>query len=238
MKISVFGLGHVGTVCSACLADRGHEVIGVEKSKIKVSLIQSGRSSIVERDIDELVRRNAAVGRLTATVDANDAVRDTDMSIICVGTPSRPDGSPELTAIEAVLKEIGHAIRAKTTRHYVVVRSTVLPGTMRNLVTPLLTEAAGNVPFSVAFNPEFLREGSAVADFNRPAKTIVGAADKETAAAVMSLYDHLPGRKIVTEFETRRTAQIRGQCLACLEGGVRQRSGSTREDSSASIARR
>lgn len=117
MKISVFGLGHVGTVCSACLADRGHEVIGVEKSKIKVSLIQSGRSSIVERDIDELVRRNAAVGQLTATVDANDAVRDTDMSIICVGTPSRPDGSPELTAIEAVLKEIRHAIRAKTTRH-------------------------------------------------------------------------------------------------------------------------
>jgi GDP-mannose 6-dehydrogenase len=202
MKISVFGLGHVGTVCSACLADRGHEVIGVEKSKIKVSLIQSGRSPIVERDIDELVRRNAAVGRLTATVDASDAVRDTEMSIICVGTPSRPDGSPELTAIETVWKEIGYAIRAKTTRHYVVVRSTVLPGTMRNLVTPLLTEGAGNVPFSVAFNPEFLREGSAVADFNRPAKTIVGAADKETASAVMSLYDHLPGRKIVTEFET------------------------------------
>jgi GDP-mannose 6-dehydrogenase len=139
---------------------------------------------------------------LTATLDASDAVRDTDMSIICVGTPSRPDGSPELAAIEAVLNEIGHAISAKTTRHYVVVRSTVLPGTMRDLVTPRLAETCGNVPFSVAFNPEFLREGSAVADFNMPAKTIVGAADEETAAVVMSLYEHLPGRKIVTEFET------------------------------------
>jgi GDP-mannose 6-dehydrogenase len=202
MKISIFGLGYVGTVCSACLADCGHEVVGIEKSEIKVGLVRSGRSPIFERDIDELVKRNAASGRLTATVDANDAVAGTDMSIICVGTPSRSDGSPELTAIEAVLNEIGHAISAKTTRHYVVVRSTVVPGTMRDLVMPRLAEACGNVPFSVAFNPEFLREGSAVADFNMPAKTIVGAADKETAAVVMSLYEHLSGRKIVTEIET------------------------------------
>jgi GDP-mannose 6-dehydrogenase len=202
MKISVFGLGYVGTVCSVCLADCGHEVVGIDKSEIKVGLIQSGRSPIVERDIDELVTRNAVAGRFTATLDANYAVATTDMSIICVGTPSRSDGSPDLTAIEAVLNEIGHAIRAKAKRHYVVVRSTVMPGTMRNLVTPRLAEACGNVPFGVAFNPEFLREGSAIADFNMPAKTIVGATDKETAAAVMSLYEHLPGRKIVTELET------------------------------------
>lgn len=202
MKISVFGLGYVGTVCAACLADCGHEVVGVDKSEIKVGLVQSGRSPIVERDIDELVKRNAAVGRFTATLDANYAVAKSDMSIICVGTPSRSDGSPQLTAIEAVLNEVGHAIRAKSKRHYVVVRSTVVPGTMRDLIMPRLAEACGNVPFSVAFNPEFLREGSAVADFNEPAKTIVGAADEETAAAVMSLYEHLPGRKIVTEFET------------------------------------
>jgi GDP-mannose 6-dehydrogenase len=202
MKISVFGLGYVGTVCAACLADCGHEVVGIEKSEIKVGLVQSGRSPIVERDIDELVKRNAAAGRFTATLDADYAVAKSDMSIICVGTPSRSDGSPQLAAIEAVLNEIGHAIRAKTKRHYVVVRSTIAPGTMRNLVMPRLAAACGNVPFSVAFNPEFLREGSAVADFNMPAKTIVGAADEETAAAVMSLYEHLPGRKIVTEFET------------------------------------
>ena len=202
MKISVFGLGHVGTVCAACLADCGHEVVGIEKSEIKVDLVQSGRSPIIERDIDELVKRNAAAGRFTATLDANYAVAKSDISIICVGTPSRSDGSPQLIAIEAVLNEIGHAIRAKTKRHYVVVRSTVVPGTMRDLVMPRLAEACGNVPFSVAFNPEFLREGSAVADFNMPEKTIVGAADEETAAVVMSLYAHLPGRKIVTEFET------------------------------------
>jgi GDP-mannose 6-dehydrogenase len=202
MKISVFGLGYVGTVCAACLADCGHEVVGVDKSEIKVGLVKSGRSPIVEPDIDELVKRNAAVGRFTATLDADYAVAKSDMSIICVGTPSRSDGSPQLTAIEAVLNEIGHAIRAKSKRHHVVVRSTVVPGTMRNLIMPRLAEACGNVPFSVAFNPEFLREGSAVADFNMPAKTIVGAADEETAAAVMSLYEHLPGCKIVTEFET------------------------------------
>ncbi len=202
MKISVFGLGYVGTVCAACLADRGHEVVGIEKSEIKVELVQSGRSPIVEPDIDELVKRNVAAGRLTATLNAKDAVANTDMSLICVGTSSRPNGSVEFAAIEAVLNEIGPAISAKTTRHYVVVRSTVLPGTMRDLVTPRLAEACGHVPFSVAFNPEFLREGSAIADFNVPAKTIVGAAEKETAAAVMSLYEHVPGRKIVTELET------------------------------------
>ena len=202
MKISVFGLGYVGIVTSACLADCGHEVVGIEKSEIKVGLVQSGRSPIVERDIEGLVKRNAAAGRLTATSDANDAIADTDMSLICVGTPGRLDGSPELSAIEAVLIEIGHAIRAKTIRHYVVIRSTVMPGTMRDLVIPRLAEACGNVPFSVAFNPEFLREGSAVADFNMPARTIVGAADKETAEVVMSLYKHLPGRKIITGLET------------------------------------
>jgi GDP-mannose 6-dehydrogenase len=202
MKISVFGLGLVGTVCSACLADCGHQVVCIEKSEIKVGLIRSGRSPIVERDIDELIKRNTAAGRLMATLNANDAVADTDMSLICVGTPSRPDGSPDLTAIETVLNEIGHAISAKTTRHYVVIRSTIVPGTTRGLVIPLLAKACGNAPYSVAFNPEFLRAGSAVEDFNRPAKIIVGAGEKETIAAVMSLYEHLPGRKIATDFET------------------------------------
>lgn len=202
MKISVFGLGYVGTVCAACLADCGHQVVGIDKSEIKVGLVKSGRSPIVEPDIDALVKRNAAAGRLTATVNAKGAVADTDMSLICVGTPTRLDGFMESTAIDAVLNEIGSAISAKTTRHYVVVRSTVVPGTMRDLVTPRLAEACGHVPFSVAFNPEFLREGSAVADFNVPAKTIVGSADKETAAVVMSIYQHLPGPKIITGPET------------------------------------
>jgi GDP-mannose 6-dehydrogenase len=183
------------------MANRGHEVVAVEKSAIKVSLLQSGRSPIVEPGIDELVKRNVAAGRVTATMDANKAVAQTDMSIICVGTAALPDGSPDLTAIEAVSDEIGRAIGAKTTRHCVVVRSTVLPGTMRDLVMPRLAASCSDVPFSLAYNPEFLREGSAIADFNSPAKTIVGAIDKAAAAVVMSLYADLPGPKFVTGFE-------------------------------------
>lgn len=201
MNISVFGLGYVGTVCCACLAERGHHVIGVDKSEAKVNLVRTGRSPIVERDIDRLVSGMVSEGRLTATVDASEAVNLTDTSIICVGTPSRPNGSLSLDAVGKVTLEIGQAIRSKSRSHTVVVRSTVLPGTTRDAIMPRLAESCGDVPFLVAFNPEFLREGTAVADFKTPVKTIVGAADKNTAAAVMSLYDGLPGPKIATSLE-------------------------------------
>ena len=134
-----------------------------------------------------------------------EAVASTDLSIVCVGTPSQPDGALSLKAIEAVSAEIGHEIRAKNTRHEVVIRSTVLPGTTRALVVPTIAEASGMIPgkaFGVAFNPEFMREGSSVADFNAPSKTIVGALDESTAATVMSLYSDLPGVKITTRIET------------------------------------
>jgi GDP-mannose 6-dehydrogenase len=201
MKISVFGLGYVGTVCSACLAERGHQVIGVDKSEVKVNLIQSGRSPIVERDIDDLLGRMVREGRLTATLQASEAIEASDVSIVCVGTPSRSNGSLATDAVESVTSEIGEAIRSKSRPHTVVVRSTVIPGTTRDVIMPRLTAACGNVPFRLAFNPEFLREGTAVADFNTPAKTIVGALDESTAATVMSLYDGLPGPKIVTDIE-------------------------------------
>ena len=201
MKISVFGLGYVGTVSSACLAERGHQVIGVDKSDVKVNLIRAGRSPIVERDIDGLVGRMVQDGRLTATTSASEAVESSDLSIICVGTPSRPNGSLASDAVENVTSEIGQAIRSKSKSHTVVVRSTVIPGTTREAIMPRLTETCGNVPFHLAFNPEFLREGTAVADFNTPAKTVVGALDESTAATVMSLYDGLPGPKIVTTVE-------------------------------------
>jgi GDP-mannose 6-dehydrogenase len=205
MKISVFGLGYVGTICAACLADRGHNVIGVDKLQTKVDLIRSGRSPIIERDIDDLIRRTIEAKRLVATMDVAEAVASTDLSIVCVGTPSQPNGALSLKAIEAVSTDIGQAIRSKTTRHEVVIRSTVLPGTTRGLIVPRIAEASGMVPggeFGVAFNPEFLREGSSVADFNVPSKTIVGALDESTAATVMSLYSDLPGTKISTEIET------------------------------------
>ena len=205
MQISVFGLGYVGTVCAACLADRGHMVIGIDKAKAKVDLIGAGRSPVVERKIDELVKRTVEKGHLTATVDVIEAVKSTDLSLVCVGTPSRRNGALGLSAVEAVSTEIGQAIRSKSTRHEVVVRSTVLPGTTRNVVLPRLIQASGKDPgdaFGVAFNPEFMREGSSVADFNTPSRTIVGALEEKSADSVLSLYSDLPGSKITTDIET------------------------------------
>jgi len=205
MKISVLGLGYVGTVCAACLADRGHNVIGVDKLETKVNLIRSGRSPVIERDIDELVKRTVKAGRLVATTDAPEAIASTELSIVCVGTPSQPNGALNLKAIEAVSTDIGQAIRSKTTRHEIVIRSTVLPGTTRQIIVPRIAEASGMTPgsaFGIAFNPEFLRESSSVADFNAPSKTIVGALDESTAAIVLSLYSDLPGVKISTRIET------------------------------------
>lgn len=201
MRISVFGLGYVGTVCAACLADQGHEVVGVDKSESKVELIRSGRSPIVERDIDDLVARSVKSNRLTATLDATEAVASTEISFVCVGTPSRSNGALDLSGVDTVATEIGRAIRLKAEPHTVVLRSTVVPGTTREVVAARVAEGAGNVAFSVAFNPEFLREGSAVADFNAPAKTVVGAFDDETAETVVSLYRDLPGPKITTDVE-------------------------------------
>jgi GDP-mannose 6-dehydrogenase len=205
MRISVFGLGYVGTVCAACLADRGHTVIGTDKVATKVDLIHSGRSPVVERQIDELVERTVERGHLTATADVIEAVNSTDLSIVCVGTPSRRNGALSLAAIEAVSTEIGQAIRSKPTRHEVVIRSTVLPGTTRDVILPRLVDASGKAPgdaFGVAFNPEFMREGCSVTDFNNPSRTIVGALDGKSIDAVFSLYSHLPGAKIRTDIET------------------------------------
>jgi GDP-mannose 6-dehydrogenase len=204
MRISVFGLGYVGTVCAACLAQRGHSVIAIDKAEAKVDAISSGRSPIVERDINELVEETVRHGNLRATLDGAEAVRSTEMSIVCVGTPSQPNGALSLTAIETVSSEIGHALRSKTARHEIVIRSTVVPGTTCGVVVPRLVDAAGKNPgeaFGVAFNPEFMREGTSVADFNTPPKTIVGALDDATAEAVLSLFSELPGPKINTRIE-------------------------------------
>jgi GDP-mannose 6-dehydrogenase len=204
MKISVFGLGYVGSVCAACLADRGHSVVGVDSVESKVDLIRAGQAPIVEPEIGELIQKTVKKGLLTATVDSAAAVASTDMSIICVGTPSQPNGALGLTAIDAVSKEIGKAIGAKKTRHDVVIRSTVVPGTTREFIVPRLAEASGKTPgkeLGVAFNPEFLREGSSVSDFRNPAKTVVGSLDDSATAAVMSLYADLPGAKISTSIE-------------------------------------
>lgn len=202
MKVSIFGLGYVGTVCAACLAERGHEVIGCDVSESKVTLVNAGHSPIIEKDIGELVAAKVAAGSLKATTSTEEAVMGSDLSLLCVGTPSRPNGSLDLSAVEAVARQIGAVLATKDSYHSVVIRSTVLPGTLADIVVPALEEASGKklgVGFGVASNPEFMREGSAVADFNTPAKTVIGTDDEQTRQRLLDLYAGLPGQTILTE---------------------------------------
>lgn len=205
MRISVFGLGYVGVVSAACLARDGHTVIGVDPQPEKVRLVASGKTPIVEQFVGELIEQAVRDGALTATEDAAAAVRDTDMSLVCVGTPSLRSGALDTGAVQRVCEQIGAAIAAKGAPHLVVIRSTILPGTMRGLVIPTLEGASGMVAgerLRVANNPEFLRESTAVYDYDNPPKTVVGALDPAVAADVLALYEHLPGPKIAAEVET------------------------------------
>jgi GDP-mannose 6-dehydrogenase len=205
LKISVFGLGYVGTVSAGCLAQEGHEVIGVDPVRTKVDLINSGHSPIVEVDIGEIIAANVASGRLRATDDQDEAIRQTELSFVCVGTPSQANGNLDLTYIRRVCELIGTAIKNKADRHTVVIRSTILPGTMRQIVIPTLEEYSGKkagVDFGVCNNPEFLREGSAVKDFNAPPKTVVGEFDKASGGLLTMLYAKLDAPFIRTDLET------------------------------------
>ena len=200
MKIAVFGLGYVGVVSAACLARDGHAVIGVDPQAEKVALVNAGRAPIVEAGVGELIAAASAAGRLRATSDAAEAVAASEMSLVCVGTPSRPNGSLDTAAVERVCDQIGRAVAAAGRPHRVVIRSTVLPGTMRGLVMPRLRAAAGAAAdlLGIANNPEFLRESTAVQDYDTPPKTVVGADDPATAETVLGLYAALPGPKIAT----------------------------------------
>lgn len=202
MRISVFGLGYVGTVCAACLAERGHEVIGCDVSETKVDLVNAGQSPIIEKDVGELVASNVASGRLRATMSTAEAIANSDISLLCVGTPSKQNGSLDLGHVEAVCEQIGEALKTKSGFHSVVMRSTVLPGTLETLAVPALERSSGKKNgegFGVASNPEFMREGSAVSDFDNPAKTVIGASDDETRDRLKALYKGLPGKLILTD---------------------------------------
>jgi len=191
IALSVFGLGYVGCVSSACFAKEGHRVIGVDVSPLKVDMIKSGKPTIVESGIGELVAEMVAAGRLTATTDAADAVARSNISLICVGTPSRANGSIDLRYVERVCQEIGAAIRNKKTRHTIVVRSTVLPGSTERLVIPTLEAASGlksGRDFGVCMNPEFLREGTSIRDFYEPPFTLIGTDDIASGTIVSDLY--------------------------------------------------
>jgi len=204
VRVSVFGLGYVGIVSAACLARDGHAVIGVDPQPAKVDLVNAGRAPIIETFVGELVGAAVAAGTLRASACAAEAVAASDMSLVCVGTPSRKNGSLDTGAVARVCEEIGAAVAAKGAPHLVVIRSTILPGTMRGLVIPTLERAAGmaaGAVLRVANNPEFLRESSAVYDYDNPPKTVVGADDPAVAEEVLALYEALPGPKIATRPE-------------------------------------
>jgi len=191
MKLSVFGLGYVGCVSAACFAKDGHEVVGVDVNPTKVGIINEGRSPIVEPGIEDLISDVLTAGKLRASTDGSEAVRNTELSIICVGTPSNPNGSLDFSYVTRVCEDIGSALEQKHERHTIVVRSTMLPGTIETVVVPTLEAYSGKKigsTFDVCFNPEFLREGTSLKDFYAPPFTLIGADSEDVAARVRPLY--------------------------------------------------
>ncbi len=193
MRVTLFGLGYVGSVTATCLATRGHDVVGVDTDPGKVAVLASGKSPVVEPGLDDLVTDVIASGKLRATVSLPDGLADSDLSLICVGTPSGPGGATDLSQVRKVVREIGRTLAGTDRPHTVVVRSTVPPGTVDEVVVPLLEEASGRkvgVDLHVAMCPEFLREGSSVTDFFEPPFLVIGGSD-EAAAVLRELFAFL-----------------------------------------------
>ena len=209
-KISIFGLGYVGAVSIAVLADNGNDVIGVDVNITKVEMINSGQSPIIEAGMPELMQKGVDTGRIRATIDATEAVHNSDLSIICVGTPSHPNGSLNLNYIKRVCEQIGSALKSKVGYHVVVARSTMLPGSTEEIVIPILEAFSGKKAgrdFGVGFNPEFLREGSSIKDFYDPPFTVIGGDDERTVTAVREIYDMLDAEVIVTPIKVAETVK-------------------------------
>jgi GDP-mannose 6-dehydrogenase len=205
LRVSIFGLGYVGTVSAGCLASEGHEVIGVDPVQTKVDLINSGQSPIIEAEIGEMIASTVQQGALRATHDVARAISETDLSFVCVGTPSQANGNLDLKYIRRVCEQIGQALKEKAARHVVVIRSTIVPGTMHEIVIPALEEFSGKkagVDFSICHNPEFLREGSAVKDFHAPPKTVIGELDRAGGDELATIYEQLDAPLIRTDLET------------------------------------
>lgn len=212
MKISVFGLGYVGAVTAACFAKCGHQVVGVDPIAAKVDALNRGKSPIVEEDIEDLIGKQVEAGRLQATTESTEAIRTADILIICVGTPSRIDGTLNTDYVESVCREIGEQLPECKKGLSVVLRSTVLPGTMQSKVLPILEDSSGMAPgecYDVLFHPEFLREGSSVADFFDPPKIVVGETISGGADKLLSLYDEgqFECKRIVCELEVAETVK-------------------------------
>jgi GDP-mannose 6-dehydrogenase len=222
VKISVLGLGYVGTVAAGCLAREGHHVIGVDSEPVKVDMINAGTSPIIEKDIGGIVRHQVAAGQLSATTDVAAAVRQSDLSLICVGTPSRANGDIELKHVRGVCEQVGASLRHHDGAPVVVVRSTMLPGTMREVVIPALEASSGRragAEFGVCINPEFLREGTAVHDYYNPPKTVIGELNQASGDLLASLYSRIGAPLIRTDIETAEMVKYADNAWHALKVG-------------------
>ena len=220
MKLSIFGIGYVGCVSAACFAKEGHRVIAVDVNPIKVDMINSGQCPIVEAGIAELVSSVVSQNQLNATTDVVAAVKGSDLSLVCVGTPSNQNGSLDLSHVKRVCQEIGAAFKEKNETHVVVIRSTMLPGTIEDVVVPVLEEHSGKragKDFTVAINPEFLREGTSLQDFYSPPFTLIGADDSDTADKVRDLYAKVDAPVFVTSVKTAEMVKYVCNCFHALK---------------------
>jgi GDP-mannose 6-dehydrogenase len=235
-QLAVFGLGYVGAVTAACLAERGNMVIGVDSNPDKVKMITAGRTPVIEEGLEDLISSQVASGRLVATTDARSAIEHSDMAMICVGTPSNAAGGLNTTFLERVITDIGDALR-ETNRHgyVVVVRSTVFPGTVDEVIIPALEKASGfhvGVEVRIATNPEFLREGSSIADFHTPPKTVVGCDDAVAGEQLLALYDGLPGPRWTVPIRVAEMVKYADNSFHALKVGFANEIGALCKESS------
>ncbi len=212
MRISIFGLGYVGAVSLACLARDGHSVIGVDVDKAKLELIRDGKTPVVEEGMVDLMARVAASGKVSVTTDVLQAVLDSELSLICVGTPSAPNGSQDQSAIIRLAHDLGRAMHGKGDGHVFVFRSTLVPGTVEDVLRPIIERESAKRDgegFHVCFQPEFLREGTSIRDYDRPPFTVIGANAAAPATSLRELFGHLPCEFHVTSI---RAAEMVKYC--------------------------
>jgi GDP-mannose 6-dehydrogenase len=213
-------MGYVGCVSGACFAEMGHKVLGVEPNSVKVGLINSGKSPIVEKDLDGFIAKVVQNGSFRATKDWMQAIQETDLALVCVGTPSRSNGSIDLRFVQRVCKQIGDGLVQRAGRFTVVIRSTVMPGTMDTVVVPTIEKASGKKvgrDFGLCMHPEFLREGTSIHDFHNPPKTVIGEYDAESGQVLADLYQGMPGAVIRTSLRVAEMVKYADNCFHALK---------------------
>jgi len=211
--VSVIGLGYVGAVTAGCLAHKGYSVLGVDVNPQKVQALDSGRPPVLEPGLDEMLSESHRAGRIHATTNAAQAIHNTDVSFVCVGTPSLRNGRLDLSGVQRSCHEVGEALRGKQGFHWIVLRSTILPGTSEGIAIPTIEKSSGKksgTDFAVCTNPEFTREGCAVSDFMTPSMTVLGAADPKHLAPLREIYSWVPGR--VFETSLRVSEMVKYVC--------------------------